>query len=50
MSDRGGFYFGVGERFFGQRRPGHRSRRMRGGDNDRVFVSQQCGLGVGVAR
>ena len=38
----------VGQRLFGQRRPGHRCRRMRAGHDRGILTGQQVGLGVGV--
>ena len=38
----------VGQRLLGERRPGHRRRRVRGGDDGRVLVGRQLGLGFGV--
>ena len=38
----------VGQRIFGECRPGHRRRRMRGGDDARILVGEQFGLGLAV--
>jgi len=45
----GGDRLVVGQRAFGQRRPGDRGRRVCGGDDGRVVTGVQLGFGIGVA-